>query len=255
MDMHAVMAALMDGLLPPQCAGCGLATFGRHPLCPACARVQARAPGHLAACCGKGLMACGRYGGESGEGERRRGSKEVTWHRRCAGLDDAMAAWLYQGPWPHVVARMKRTGSRRLAQAVGACMAQDRRISAWCDAPDLLFVPVPPWPARLFQRAADPVGSILNGFGRRPTHALRRTHVFGRQVGRSRLRRKDCARSMFASTRLGADLAGKRVVLLDDVITTGATISAAAEVLRKAGAAWVGGLFAFRAPAARYEDA
>ena len=60
------------------------------------------------------------------------------------------------------------------------------------------------------------------------------------QFGLTRHQRRDNVRGAFAVTRGAGDrLDGRRVVLVDDVITTGATISACARALKRAGAAQV----------------
>jgi ComF family protein len=70
-----------------------------------------------------------------------------------------------------------------------------------------------------------------------PLEALRRTRPTPPQVGLPAHLRKENVSGAFAlSPRQGRALAGRRVLLFDDVITTGATLQAAAEPLRAAGA-------------------
>jgi predicted amidophosphoribosyltransferase len=68
--------------------------------------------------------------------------------------------------------------------------------------------------------------------------ALRRTRRTPPQVGQSRDRRAHNIRGAFAMEPR-RDVAGKRLVLVDDVRTTGSTLAECARVLREAGAAEV----------------
>ena len=71
----------------------------------------------------------------------------------------------------------------------------------------------------------------------------RRTPSQGRLSAAGRARN---VRAAFALRR-GRSVRGKRVVLIDDVLTTGATVEECARVLRRNGAAWVGVLTLARA--------
>ena len=67
-----------------------------------------------------------------------------------------------------------------------------------------------------------------------------------RKAGSAPLARARNVRGAFA-LRPGRRVKGKRVVLVDDVLTTGATVEECARVLRRDGAAWVGVLTLARA--------
>jgi ComF family protein len=108
-----------------------------------------------------------------------------------------------------------------------------------CERPrsDVL-VPVPLHPHRLRQRGFDQALLLAQAAGRRfglPVKTLlRRVRPTGQQVGRDRVARERNVRGAFAGDPAAF---GLRVCLVDDVLTTGATASAAARALLDAGAA------------------
>jgi len=108
-----------------------------------------------------------------------------------------------------------------------------------CDA----ILPVPLHRNRMFSRKFNQAAELARHIARQSDKALlpatllriRRTR---QQVGLGARAREDNVRGAFAIAKgREADVFGKRLVLVDDVYTTGATVAAAARVLRKAGAA------------------
>ncbi len=108
-----------------------------------------------------------------------------------------------------------------------------------------LLVPVPLGGLRLLTRRFNQAHILAAAVARqsgvpvRPT-ALKRIRATSRQVGLSRdQRRQNVSGAFFVPQRSAASIAGRKIVLVDDVITTGATVSAAAKALKTAGAARV----------------
>jgi competence protein ComFC len=103
-----------------------------------------------------------------------------------------------------------------------------------------LIVPVPLYPAKQREREfnqADRLARCLGAATQVPVdrRLIRRVRPTSTQTVLSRVEREENVRGAFAMRR-GRRLEGGRVVLVDDVLTTGATTSACAKVLRSAGA-------------------
>lgn len=103
-----------------------------------------------------------------------------------------------------------------------------------------LIVPVPLHPLKKREREFNQAERLAACLGAAAgiqvkTHWLERVHYTRTQTLLTRKERAENVHGAFA-VRPGADLEGARVVVVDDVLTTGATTSACARVLRKAGA-------------------
>ena len=108
-----------------------------------------------------------------------------------------------------------------------------------------LVVPVPLHPWRRVRRGFNQAERIARHLGAPVAHALSRPHWTSSQAGLQAAARGRNVRGAFTmaprlTTRgrraLRAQLSQARVLLVDDVVTTGATLSACARILREAGA-------------------
>ena len=205
---------LLDLLLPQRCLVCSLPG---GQVCPACTASLRRV----------GLPACARCGAPT--------AWPVPRCTECGGLRlafaSARAAVEYDAPVRRIVGAWKERGLRRLAAWAAAVVADT------LEAPraDLLTY-VPADPDRRLRRghhAAEALARELArtwGIGVEPT--MVRVRGSPRQRGLSRTERRRNAAAAFAVTRL----APTRVLLVDDIYTTGATANAASSALRQAGA-------------------
>lgn len=152
--------------------------------------------------------------------------------RRHSGLYAAHATTSYDGVAKEMIAMLKFSGARTAASTIAQTMAS-------LDLPgEAMVVPVPTATRRIRLRGYDQASLIARSLARRHQLAygpyLVRTGQH-RQVGASRqLRLQQMEHSFFV--RNGAEVAGKHILLVDDVITTGASLESAAAVLKASGA-------------------
>jgi competence protein ComFC len=222
-------AAAVAVLFPVRCVGCGRrgAAFCpacwtelprlRPPLCPRCSRPE----------------------------------RSGTLCKFCRGASPALQAvrapCAFAGPVRTAVHRLKYEQERHLAAPLATLLLE--RLDAAPLAVDAL-VPVPLDNARARTRGynqaallARPVGEAL-GVPLEPGW-LRRARATRPQVGLSATERRANVRGAFACADPTA-VAGQRVLLVDDVMTTGATLEACADALRAGGATHVFGLVVAR---------
>lgn len=218
---RAALTALLDLLYPPLCLGCDdrLAAHDPDalPLCAACTRrLGAPAAGAL-----EGRLA-------------RLPGGETT-------FDAALALWTFDegGVLQHLQHALKYGDRPALGIAAGRLLGTAWR-HAGLPTPDAV-VPVPLARARLLERGynqAERIATGLAGVLGAPVHpdALARTRTTRSQTTLSRARRRHNVQGAFRLGDTPPPLRGRRVLLVDDVLTTGATVQAAAEPLREAGA-------------------
>ncbi len=118
--------------------------------------------------------------------------------------------------------------------------------------PGVELCPVPSTRAALRGRGFDPVLLVLRRAGRRPARVLRAARPHRTQKGLGRAER---AANLRGVHRARGRLEGRSFLLVDDVVTTGATLAEAARAIREAGGTVVGGVAIaatpLRAPAVR----
>jgi ComF family protein len=202
--------ALLDLLLPPACAGCG--RFGQQ-LCDACREALRPA---------------------SRPEDRFFASEAGTLVGEALTL--AMAAFAYEGTMRRVLQRLKYGGSARLAEPLAAAAAPALATLTALTGPAPL-VPIPLHPGRQRQRGYNQAALLARALhaqtGTGTTDLLVRRRPTTKQHHLDRAARLRNLRDAFAPAPEARP--PPAVILVDDILTTGATLDACASVLLEAG--------------------
>ncbi len=231
--VREVVRAALDLLLPPVCPACGALAGG---LCGPCDQnlVRRGTPGCVR--CGEPVLAAAATCGGD--------------HRELRHLTHLVAPWRFAGTGGALVRRFKLDADAGAGRWLGRAMADAWRRQvglAWRKA---LVVPVPLHARRRRQRGFDQAAWLAHDLARRldfdsAIGVLRRTRATLPQGDPRVTSREHNVDGAFALARR---LAGaSKVVLVDDVFTSGATARQCAAVLRQAGAGEVAVLTACRA--------
>lgn len=164
-------------------------------------------------------------------------------------LDACVAALPYAFPWSRLVTEFKFHGQPGWAQALARLMRSVPWVEPLVESADLL-VPMPLAIGRLRQRGFNQALELCHQLAPAKTDArlLLRLRETQPQTALSRSERQTNLRHAFAVDPLRVDMASSRhLVLVDDVMTSGASLHAAASALRGAGAARVSALVLARA--------
>ena len=225
------LRSMFDVVLPPLCLGCKARLIDHDALCPACWRgiTFIRPP------------VCDRLGVpmpfDIGAPMVSAAAEADPPH-----YDRARAVARYDGLMRDLVHAFKFADSHDGRRLFGRWLCEaGADVIASAD----LIMPIPLARMRLLSRRFNQAQILAAELARRtgkPVDAfgLARTRTTAHQIGLSRAERRRNVSGAFAvpAQRLHT-VAGKSVLLVDDVITTGATASAAARALKKAGAARV----------------
>jgi ComF family protein len=214
-------------LFRPQCAACG--ELSDDPLCGACATSLVELGEACAACAQPGSRMCSR-----------------CVHDPLA-IDRIVVPWRFGGALATAIRRLKFTGATHIARTLAPLWAPV--LAAAVAETDGIIVPVPLHWRRRLQRGFDQTWLLTRHACALaelppPRCALRRLFAAPPQSTLPASDRGDNVDGVFAAR---APVAGRAVILIDDVVTTGSTLSAAAQALRDAGATYVIGVALARA--------
>lgn len=227
-----VFRALSEWLYPPRCAACG--AFTRDVFCEKCEKSIRYLDGSICPMCGRELPP---------------GAGQAGSCRMCESFkytfDTCRSALSYEGAMEKVLIKFKfhrRVIFRGLlVSAMLKHMNSHPEMFAHFGGLDFI-VPVPLHPIRLMWRGFNQSELLAAGVARElklpVRRALRRVRLGPPQSKMKWKERAKNVRGAFAAAR-GGRAEGKRVLLIDDMLTTGATASECARVLKEAGAAEV----------------
>lgn len=208
--------SVVEFALPQRCPGCGVPAGASDVLCAPC---RARIPALHEPLCARCLVQ----------------GREPVLCRRHRGFE-VFAAWVYDERAAAVVHALKYGERPALAQPLGATLAaavpHGRRVD--------LVLEVPLHPARLRERGYNQAAVLADGLADtlgapRLADALARTKPTPPQARLGPEARRRNLAGAFRAVR-PQRLQGRRVLLVDDVMTTGATLEACLETLRDSGA-------------------
>lgn len=221
------MRARLDALLsrlPAVCEVCG--AWPAQPVCVSCSGRFAPATPRCTGCAlpvAPGIERCGRC------------------LREPAAFDACHAALAYAYPWSGLIARFKFRDEPHWASALAQLMRQVPGIAKAVADADLVL-PLPLSGARLAQRGFNQAAEIARRLapGKLAHRLLLRTRDTAPQARLDRNERfRNVAQAFAVNPRKVHELRGQDIVIVDDVMTSGASIEAAALAVRRAGAARV----------------
>jgi ComF family protein len=218
--LRAIYAQALDWLFPPRCAGCK--RLGAH-WCLECEAGSLRIVDSYCNICGFPIEL----------------DQECPICNQESFAFDAARSWArYEGNLRQAILSLKHRHNEHLANQLSKLLIGVIE-KVW---PLDMIVPVPLAPQRLAQRGYNQTEMLAVGLGNRLSlpvaqDGLKRQHETLPQVGLNPKQRRKNMRGAFA-----ADpnvVGGKSVLVLDDIMTTGATLDAAAHALKQAGASRV----------------
>lgn len=243
-----IAAGLFATLFPSDCRLCGtpLINISRLPVCEDCLGAMRPIAGGLCSICGERLVSpfvfAGGVESQSQSGEAHCGL--------CRRLEPpyikATAYGSYDSGLRELIHLLKYNGVRPAANVLGRMLVEAiEDLQPLFGEAEVLVVPVPLHSKKLRQRGFNQSELITRAalklkpaIARLQLNAalLARRRETKSQIGLSRHQRRENIRGAFVVTKPD-EMNGREILIVDDVFTTGTTVSECARILRRAGAA------------------
>jgi ComF family protein len=248
-----IAAGLFATLFPSDCRLCNapLINISRLPVCEDCLGAMRPIAGGLCSICGERLMSPFAFAAEDHSSEDHSSASGDALCGLCRRLEPpyvkATAYGSYQGGLRELIHLLKYNQVRPAANILGRMLAEAiEDLQPLFSASEVLVVPVPLHFRKLRQRGFNQAESIARAALKLKSAAelrlsaavLERQRETKSQIGLSRHQRRENIRGAFVVAK-PAEINGREVLVVDDVFTTGTTVSECARILLRAGAAKV----------------
>jgi ComF family protein len=228
---RTALRGIVDFALPPRCASCGTITAEPHSLCLQCWQSLTFLGEPCCMRCGHPFEYGGGHDAECG---------------RCLAeqpaFDKVRAAVAYGEVARKIALKLKYSGRPGIAVTLAGFMARHLRER---ESDDTVLIPVPLHRWRIWKRGYNQSALVASALSRRTSlpvalDLLRRSKATPPLRG---LGRRDRALAVRGAFQLRDDakpaVRGRKIILIDDVFTSGATADACARALKRAGAGQV----------------
>lgn len=227
----------IDALFPRDCAACAAPLAGPGPFCPSCAELTLEIESPHCPRCGLPNVESEKHCPDCRELNR----VNVINSNNIKHFTRARAIYVYGAVVEQGLRRCKFANAPHIAQMAGHHMAQVlNKTTLGLDLQFNALVPIPVGTQRLRTRGFDQAVLMAQALGehmQKPVlkHALRRQRETEAQALQSRQKRRKNVQNAFVCLQ-AKKLKNKKILLIDDVMTTGMTAQAASQALLSAGA-------------------
>ncbi len=233
-------ASLTRRMVPAPCAICGLATSQNNGLCAACEGGMRQDSAPKCPVCALPTTVAGQ--------------PCLDCHQTPPPFDATVAGLGFEPGVRHLIHALKYRHDTAVLEAL--CAPLRAQLCATDFAPDAVLLPMPLHPTRLRDRGFNQAALIATALARHTglrvmPDLVRRTRSDPPQVTQTAAERRRALRAAFEAV----PPVPQRVIVVDDVMTTGSSAAAVARVLKAAGAQWVGVWVVARTPKPTASDA